>query len=429
MTPAELALTSTAKAARPARRLMSPTRLLRLSRHAAGALWGQKGKAFLMMIGTAVGIMLLTAVVGLSAGVQKRIDQITAFFGPRSVMIFAGGGQLHGAGGRAEAGSTLKLQDYEAIRDQIGYEAVVTAGIFSGDVAIKAGNVGTQTHAVSAPPSYSEAFDWYVQEGAPIDSDDERSMARVAVFGTTAAKNLFGDEDPVGKRFLLNKVPFVVKGVLASKGTSAMGFDQDDRVWIPLSTGMNRVFHQDYIRFIRLKVRQDYTVPAVVAQVTDILRARHRIVPPEQDDFRTITPDFIAARVQSMARTTELVGAALAFVALLVGGVVLMNILLLSLSERVPEIGLKRALGARQRDIFTEFVAESILVSLLGMVLGIVLGLIPVLAIPKFFPMMPMAVSWQTFAYAALFSTGVGLLFGVQPARRAAKLDPVEALR
>lgn len=429
MTPADISLASAARAGRPAHRAVSPSRVLRLARQAGGALWGQKGKAFLMMIGTAVGIMLLTAVVGLSAGVQKRIDEITAFFGPRSVMIFAGGGQFRGAGGRAEAGTTLKLQDYEAVRNQLGPMAVVTAGIFSGDVNVKAGNVGTQTRAVSAPPSYSEAFDWYVQEGAPIDSDDERSMARVAVFGTTAAKNLFGDEDPVGQRFLLNKVPFVVKGVLTSKGTSAMGFDQDDRVWIPLSTGMNRVFRQDYIRFIRLKVRPEYKVADVVSQVTDLLRARHRIVPPEQDDFRIVTPDFIAQRVQSMARTTELVGAALALVALLVGGVVLMNILLLSLSERVPEIGLKRALGARQRDIFTEFVAESILVSLFGMVLGVLLGLVPVFVIPKFFPMMPMAVSWKTFAYAALFSTGVGLLFGVQPARRAAKLDPVEALR
>ncbi len=164
-------------------------------------------------------------------------------------------------------------------------------------------------------------------------------------------------------------------------------------------------------------------------QITQLLRQRHRIVPPEQDDFRIITPDFIAQRVQSMARTTELVGAALAFVALLVGGVVLMNILLLSLSERVPEIGLKRALGARQRDILVEFLSESVLVSLFGMILGVLLGLVPVLLIPRLFPMMPMAVSWKTFAYAALFSTGVGLLFGVQPARRAAKLNPVEALR
>jgi putative ABC transport system permease protein len=408
---------------------LRPVRLLRLARHAAGALWSQKAKAFLMMIGTAVGIMLLTAVVGLSAGVQQRIDQITAFFGPRSIMVGAGGGQLHGVGGRAEAGTTLKLQDAQAIEAQYGYEAVVAPGIFSGDANVKAGGVGTQTHVVCSTPDYSEAFDWYVQEGEPIDSDDERSMARSAVLGTTVATNLFGTEDPIGKHIFINNVPFVVKGLLTSKGTSAMGFDMDDRIWIPLSTGMNRLFHQDYIRFIRLKVRPDYKVASVVDQITQLLRQRHRIVPPEQDDFRIITPDFIAQRVQSMARTTELVGAALALVALLVGGVVLMNILLLSLSERVPEIGLKRALGARQRDILVEFLSESVLVSLFGMILGVLLGLVPVLLIPRLFPMMPMAVSWKTFAYAALFSTGVGLLFGVQPARRAAKLNPVEALR
>ena len=428
MSAADIALdVTTARRSHSAR--LRPARLLRLARHAAGALWSQKAKAFLMMIGTAVGIMLLTAVVGLSAGVQNRINQITAFFGPRSIMVFAGGGHLHGAGGRAEAGTTLKLQDAQAIQSQYGYEAVVAPGIFSGDANVKAGGVGTQTHIVSSTPDYSEAFDWYVQEGEPIDSDDERSMARVAVLGATVATNLFGAEDPIGKHLFINNVPFVVKGLLTSKGTSAMGFDQDDRIWIPLSTGMNRVFHQDYIRFIRLKVRPDYQVASVVDQITQLIRQRHRIVPPEQDDFRIITPDFIAQRVQSMARTTELVGGALALVALLVGGVVLMNILLLSLSERVPEIGLKRALGARQRDILVEFLSESVLVSLFGMILGVLLGLVPVLVIPRLFPMMPMAVSWKTFAYAALFSTGVGLLFGVQPARRAAKLNPVEALR
>jgi putative ABC transport system permease protein len=409
--------------------LPKPSRLLRLSRHAGGALWSQKGKAFLMLLGTAVGIMLLTAVVGLSAGVQKRIDQIMSFFGPRSVMVFAGGGMMRGPGDRSSSSSTLKLEDAQAIRARLSDRAVVAAGIMQDDVPIKAGDQSSQTDVMAADPNYPQAFDWYVASGAPIDEDDERSMAKVCVLGTTVARTLFGDEDPIGQRLLVNKVQFTVKGVLTSRGTNAMGFDMDDRLWIPLSTGMRRVFHQDFLRFIRLNVRDSRDVPAVTGEVTAILRERHKIQPTEDDDFRIRTPDFIAQRVKSMARTTELVGGALAAVALIVGGVVLMNILLLSVSERVPEIGLKRALGAGQRDIFTEFLAESVLVSLLGMGLGVLMGLLPVFVIPKLFPMMPMAVSWKTFAYAALFSTSVGLVFGVQPARRAAKLDPVEALR
>lgn len=403
----------------------------RLSRHAAGALWSQKGKAFLMMIGTAVGIMLLTAVVGLSNGVQQRVDEIMSRFGPRSIMIFSGGGRFRGGGGRAASGATLKLQDYEALRNRLLDQAVMTAGIFSRDVDIKAGAVTTQTNVVCADPSYSEAFDWYVNTGTPIDVDDERAMTRVCVLGSTTATNLFGGADPVGKMVFINRVAFRVKGVLASRGSSSTGFDQDDRIWIPLSTGMNRLFHQQFLRFIRFNVRPGNDPARVAGEAAGILRRQHHIEPPQEDDFHVITAGFIAGRIHAMARTTELIGSALAAVALLVGGVVLMNILLLSLSERVPEIGLKRALGASRRDIFTEFLAEAVVVSLAGMLLGVLLGLVPVWVIPHtgLGRSMPMAVTWKTFVYAAVFSGAVGLFFGVQPARRAARLDPVEALR
>jgi putative ABC transport system permease protein len=406
---------------------VGPARLLRLSRHAAGALWSQKGKAFLMMLGTAVGIMLLTAVVGLSEGVEKRIQGIMASFGPRSVVVFAGGGRIEGP--RSDSSSTLKPEDAAAVRARFADRAVLAAGLFRPGVNVKWGDQSVQTTVVAADPNYPQAFDWYPSSGDPLDVDDERSFGRVCLLGATVARNLFGDLDPVGQRILLNRVQFRVKGVLAPKGTSAMGFDMDDRIWIPLSTGMRRVFHVDSLSFLRLQVREGYEVSAVVEELTDLLRTRHRIVPPEEDDFRVRTPDFIAQRIRSMSRTTQLVGAALAAVALLVGGVVLMNILLLSVSERVPEIGLKRALGARQTDIFAEFLAESVLVSLLGMALGVLLGLLPVWLVPAFFPTIPMSVTWKTFAFAVAFSSLVGAVFGVQPARRAARLDPVTALR
>lgn len=406
---------------------MGPGRLMRLSRHAAGALWSQKGKAFLMMVGTAVGIMLLTAVVGLSEGVEKRIQGIMASFGPRSVIVFSGGGRIEGP--RSGSSSTLKPEDAAAVRARFADRAVVAAGLFRPGVNVKAGDQSIQTVVVAADPNYPQAFDWYPSSGDPLDVDDERSFGRVCLLGATVARNLFGDEDPVGRRIFLNRVQFRVKGVLTPKGTSPMGFDMDDRIWIPLSTGMRRVFHVDALSFFRLQVREGYEVSAVVEELTELLRTRHRIVPPEEDDFRVRTPDFIAQRIRSMSRTTQLVGAALAAVALLVGGVVLMNILLLSVSERVPEIGLKRALGARQSDIFAEFLAESVLVSLSGMALGTLLGLLPVWLVPAFFPTIPMSVTWKTFAFAAVFSTLVGAVFGVQPARRAARLDPVAALR
>jgi putative ABC transport system permease protein len=382
-----------------------------------------------MLLGVAVGIMLLTAVVGLTAGVEQRLGEIMAVFGPRSVLVFAGGGTLDGPPGRSASGSTLKMEDAAALRTRLADLVIVSAGIPQEGVPVKAGDANSQTTVSAFDPDYPQASEWYVASGDPLDEDDERGMARVCVLGSTVAHNLFADQDPVGQRVLIYHVAFTVKGVLAKKGANAMGFDMDDRIWIPLSTGMHRLLHQTSIRVIRLKVREGKDLSAAAAEVQGILRERHHIVPPEEDDFRMLTPDFIAGRVHSMALTAELVGSVLAVVALLVGGVVLMNILLLSLSERVPEIGLKRALGARKGDIFIEFLMEALMVTLLGMGLGILLGLVPVFLVPKLFPMIPMVLTWHTFAVAALFSTGVGLVFGVQPARRAARLDPVAALR
>ena len=198
MRETELALPAPPRIAESGLGLVKPARLFRLTRQAGGALWSQKGKAFLMMLGTAVGIMLLTAVVGLSAGVEKRINEIMTAFGPRSVMIWAGGGQMHGPGDRSASSSTMKLDDVAAIRNRVSDRAVVSAGISMDDIPVKNGEFSSQTDVMAADPNYPQAFDWYVASGDPLDEDDERSMARVCVLGTTVAKNLF----PFRIRFL-----------------------------------------------------------------------------------------------------------------------------------------------------------------------------------------------------------------------------------
>lgn len=404
-------------------------RLTRLARQAAGALWSQKLKSALMFLGTAVGIMLLTAVVGLSRGVQDRIQQALRFFGPTGIMLWTGGGMSRGMAGRSLSASGLKTPDLEAIRGRFADRAVITAGVRVESSNVKYGSAETRSMISGVDDQWPQGWDWFVEMGEPIDEEDVRSLARVCVLGTTAAQTLFGEEDPLGKSIVVNTVRFRVKGVLASRGTNQMGFDMDDRILIPITTAMRRLNNRDSFDMVRLKVRDEKNMKPVAEELTALMRERHRITPPEPDDFRVRTPDFIVQRITEMTRTTQYVGAALAAIALLVGGVVLMNILLLSVSERTPEIGLKRALGARQRDIFVEFVVESVLVSLVGMLLGVALGVVPILLLPKAFPMIPMALSWHTFAYASIFAILVGLVFGVQPARRAAKLDPVEALR
>lgn len=408
---------------------MKKIKFIRILIHSIKALADQKTKTILMMLGTAIGIMLLSGVMGLSKGVEKRIEDVMKTFGPRSGVIFSGGGRMQSALGRGGVEVRLKIKDLETLREKLSNKAIFAGVIRRSDIQIKYNEQIIDSTLYAVDPDFSLAAEWYLNEGKPLDLDDEKTFGRFCLLGSTVKKNLFLDEDPIGKKILINKVPFFVKGVLQSKGISPFGFDMDDCVWIPISTGMKRVFHMDNIRAIRFKVREGYSKEDVKNEITDVLRKLHKIKEGEEEDFRIRTPDFIAQRINEMTKTSKIVGFSLSVVALIVGGIVLMNILLLSLSERVPEIGLKRAVGAKKEDIFLEFLFESITVSIFGMLLGLLLGLIPVYLLPKFMPDIPMAYSFKSFTYGFIFSFLVGIIFGVQPARRASKLTPIEALR
>ncbi len=402
---------------------------VRLLIHSFEAILSSKGKAILMMLGTAVGIMLLSGVVGISRGVEKRIEEVMKFVGPRTGIIFAGGGRLTGASGRTGSGATLKLDDLNALRSSLSDRAVFSGAIRRDGFSLKYGSQATESQIFAGDTEFLIVNEWEIDSGEPIDNDDVRNVKRVCILGITAVKNLFTDEDPIGKRILINNIPFEVKGIFKPKGTNPMGFDLDDIVFIPLSTGMKRVFHTDSIRVIRFKVREGFDLTNVQEEIRGVLNQRHKIKEGEPSDFDIRTPLFIANRINEMTKTIRLGGYVLALVALFVGGIVLMNILLLSVSERIKEIGLKRAIGATQKDIFVEFLLESITVSLLGMALGVIFGLLPIFLLPKIMPMIPMAFTVKVFLYGFLFSLLVGIFFGVQPARRASKLTPIEALR
>ncbi len=407
---------------------MKRLRFFRILLHSIKALINQKVKTILMMLGTAIGIMLLSGVMGLTRGVEMRIEEVMKTFGPRSGVIFSGGGRIQTAGGRASVEVRLKLSDLENLRNKLGEKAIFSGAIRREGVQVKYENQIQETTIFAVDPDFPYCAEWYLKEGEPLNFFDEKIKARTCLLGTTVLKNIFQEENPIGKRIFINKIPFIVKGILQSKGTSPGGWDMDDTIWIPLSTGMKRVFHTDNIRIIRFKVREGFPLKETISEVEETLRILHKVKEGEED-FRIRTPDFIAKRINEMTKTAKIAGFSLAVIALIVGGIVLMNILLLSLSERVPEIGLKRAIGAKEKDIFLEFLLESIVVSILGMFLGLLLGIIPVWLLPKLLPDIPMAFSFKSFTYGFAFAFFVGTIFGVQPARRASMLTPIEALR
>ena len=277
-------------------------------------------------------------------------------------------------------------------------------------------------------PSWHEAWHWHPTSGDPISREDVDTMARVCLVGRTVKRELFGDEDPVGKRLYANKVSLLVKGVLEARGTSPMGNDFDDFIIVPITTAMRRLMNVDYVGAIRIISADPDLIPEQAKAVRALIHERHHITPPEEDDFRIISPMVIARLARGTSRPLSILLIALAALSLVVGGIVLMNIMLVSVAERTREVGLRRALGATRDDIFAQFLTEALAVTLLGMALGSLLGLGVSALLPRVLGM-PAIVSWEPFALALAFALLVGTVFGVLPARRAARLHPVDALR
>jgi putative ABC transport system permease protein len=401
-------------------------RASRIVKEGVQSLGANKLRTFFMMAGTIVGIAALTVIMAMGKGTEQNVMKKVNSFGIKAIMVTAGGGK--GFSPPQEGITTLKIEDLEAIRSQVQGIELLSPGVMKRGSSIKAGNAQTQATVFAVEPDWYDAWEWQLVSGEPISAEDMSTMARTCNLGKTLSRTLFGDADPVGEYIQIGATRFLVKGVLESRGTSPSGGDMDNRVLVPLTTGMRRLFNVDYISYIRVKVKDTRDLVTIGDGIRKVLHERHHITPPQEDDFAIVTASDIAKAARGISGTLSILLIALAGLSLIVGGIVLMNILLISVSERVKEIGLRRALGATQSDIFMQFLAESLAITLLGMLFGCLVGWGASLLI-GIYAKAPVIISWEPFALAVVFSLMVGLFFGIQPARRAARLKPVEALQ
>jgi putative ABC transport system permease protein len=401
-------------------------RVWRLMRQSMIALGRNRLRSFLVMLGVVVGISALTVVVSMAKGANRKVMQRVNNFGPTAIMLFAGGGK--NLPGPDPAVATLTPDDAKAVESQIRGVKFISPQVMRPRILASYRDRSYETTVIGAATNWQEAWDWYVSDGEFYDEQDYSSMARVAVIGQTVLRELFAGANPIGETIRIANANFKVKGVLPAKGTSPAGTDMDERVVIPLTTAMRRTFNLSTYTMVRVRVSGVGDVKRVASEIRSLVRERHQIRPPDVDDFRVVTPDVIAGLSQMVSGTLNRVLLAVTVLSLVAGGIVLMNLMLLSVTERRHEIGLRRALGGKRRDVLLQFLFESVALTSSGGLAGFILGLVASLAVGKL-TAETTEISWEPAALAIGLSLLVGLVFGLLPARRAARLHPVEALR
>jgi putative ABC transport system permease protein len=398
---------------------------------AGRALRANPMRSAVTALGVIIGVASVVAMVALGSGAQAQVERSISSLGS-NLLIIVPGAQRSGGGVRGQAGGwdSLTLDDARAIEEQVdGVVAVAPTQRARTQVIANGLNWNPQVEGVT--PAYLVARDWSIAQGRMFDDTEERQARRVIVMGQTVALELFPNINPIGETVRMNGGAYEVIGVLESKGQSGFGMDQDDIVLAPLTTVKRRISGRqrraDTVSQISVKAANEDALPAVEQQVTDILRQRHRTQEGE-DDF---TVQNLSSITEAAAQTTQvftyLLGG-ISAVSLLVGGIGIMNIMLVSVTERTREIGLRKALGARQSDILHQFGLEAVTLSVAGGIVGLALGIFGAWLMTSLFSL-PLVIAPQNALMAIGFSGLVGVLFGAYPAWRAAKLDPIEALR
>jgi len=402
-------------------------------RTAIYALRGNWMRSALTSLGVIIGIAAVIVMVSVGQGTQQEIDKMVSGLGSQRLDI-SPGARRGGGGVRMSSSSffTLNEGDVDAIRNEIP-EVQYVAGALRGStqVVYAENNASTSWQGVQA--DFFDINGWTIANGQGFEAQDYTSAGKSVIIGETVRRTLFGDDSGVGQTIRLGRVPFIVVGTLNPKGQGGFGQDQDDVVMVPLETARRRLMGAmglpaGAVMQIALTVADAKDLSYAQGEVEALLRQRHRIKPGDEDDFNVRNISEIVATRTATTRLMSLLLGAVATISLIVGGIGIMNIMLVSVTERIREIGLRMAVGAGPSDVRRQFLAEAMLLSLGGGVLGIVIGVVGALAVGRFSDL-PVALNGQVIALAATFSIMTGLFFGYYPARKASQLDPIEALR
>ena len=389
-------------------------------------------RSVLTALGIIIGVAAVIIMIAVGAGAQSQVDNLIKSLGSNLVLVLPGTTTSGGARGARGSRPTLTEDDAIAIQNEID-TAQVAAPVVRGSGQLIYGNQNWSTVIYGVTPEFKEAKEWKMKDGRWFSRDEVRSAAKVALVGKTIIENVFEGVDPVGEIIRVKRIPFTIIGTLAPKGETPMGTDQDDTVIVPLSTAKKRLLGGRRLsgKLVRTIWVKSYTAGGVdesVRAMTELLRQRHRIQPGQPDDFyvRNLS-QILQARADS-SRVMTLLLAAVASVSLIVGGIGIMNIMLVSVTERTREIGLRMAVGAKGIDILLQFLIEAVTLSLIGGIIGVILGLMGSVGIAEIGGW-PAIIQIESVFLAFGFAATVGIFFGFYPAKKAAMLDPIEALR
>lgn len=385
-----------------------------------------KMRSLLTMLGIIIGVAAVIALVSIGYGVRQQIQDSISSLGSNLLMIYPGAPRTPGVRPTADSQKTLKIGDYNTIvkLSDVDMASPVSAGS-SYILIYTSKNWTTQVMGVNGNFQYIN--NWTLKSGRFITDSQVQRRERVAVIGNTVATNLFGTEDPVGKDIRIKNNPYKVVGVLEPKGSGSFGNDQDDVVYIPYTTGMERLQGVDYLRMIYVKGKDGVDLNRLQSDIENIMRVRHNIKNPAMDDFNVRNMATVMQTMEETTGTMTLFLGAVAAISLVVGGIGIMNIMLVSVTERTREIGVRKALGATYRVVVMQFLIEAVVISLIGGLIGIVVG-IGASKLIATFTSMKTVISMGPILLSFGFSMAIGLIFGLYPARKAAKLNPIDAL-